>query len=326
MAAFPLAPLFALLNNILEMRLDAYKFVVTARKPVPSQARNIGIWMTILDILSHLAVICNAFVIAFTSDFIPKTYYFFHVGKGTMHGYINFTLSYFDSSEIQIEHGSYENVEYCRYRDFRKPPCGFRNNTLGECDTTYDYSTDYWMIMVYRLAFVIIFEHVVLSIKSLFAYIIPDVPTKIVIQIQRERYLARQSVLQKQIISDDQPDSIHTAVETIKPADNEDVAVQPNKRFDDDGPPPELQKIVARMSRRPSQASTQRKRTSTECTNDENTMTGPRFRAIIHKAAQERKDSADDIEDILNHDNTLRESTESFHTANQGSTSNIDSK
>lgn len=76
-AAFPLAPLFALINNILEIRLDAYKFIVTTRRPIPAQARNIGIWTTILDLLSKLAVLCNAFVIAFTSDFIPKLYYWY---------------------------------------------------------------------------------------------------------------------------------------------------------------------------------------------------------------------------------------------------------
>uniref|UniRef100_A0AC35F864 Anoctamin n=1 Tax=Panagrolaimus sp. PS1159 TaxID=55785 RepID=A0AC35F864_9BILA len=71
-AALPLAPLFALINNILEIRLDAYKMLVTTRKPIPAHAKNIGIWRTILEIMSTLAVLCNAFVIAFTSDFIPK--------------------------------------------------------------------------------------------------------------------------------------------------------------------------------------------------------------------------------------------------------------
>lgn len=37
MAAFPLAPLFAVLNNILEIRLDAYKFLVNTQRPVPAQ-------------------------------------------------------------------------------------------------------------------------------------------------------------------------------------------------------------------------------------------------------------------------------------------------
>lgn len=35
----------------------------------------------------------------------------------------------------------------------------------------------------------------VFAIKAAFAYLIPDVPTKIVVQLQRERYLARQAVL-----------------------------------------------------------------------------------------------------------------------------------
>ena len=41
-AAFPLAPLFALLNNIIEIRLDAYKFITTLRRPVANRAQDIG--------------------------------------------------------------------------------------------------------------------------------------------------------------------------------------------------------------------------------------------------------------------------------------------
>jgi hypothetical protein len=44
-AAFPLAPFFALINNVFEIRFDAYKFIVTTRRPVPEQARNIGVWL-----------------------------------------------------------------------------------------------------------------------------------------------------------------------------------------------------------------------------------------------------------------------------------------
>lgn len=41
-AAFPLAPLLALLNNIIEIRLDAYKFVTQWRRPLASRAKDIG--------------------------------------------------------------------------------------------------------------------------------------------------------------------------------------------------------------------------------------------------------------------------------------------
>ena len=48
-AAFPLAPLFALLNNIIEIRLDAYKLVTQFKRPVASRAVDIGqfqVWST----------------------------------------------------------------------------------------------------------------------------------------------------------------------------------------------------------------------------------------------------------------------------------------
>ena len=41
-AAFPLAPLFAVLNNWIEIRLDAYKFVTLFRRPVAERAQDIG--------------------------------------------------------------------------------------------------------------------------------------------------------------------------------------------------------------------------------------------------------------------------------------------
>ena len=41
-AAFPLAPLFAWLNNIVEIRLDAFKFVSVLRRPIADRAQDIG--------------------------------------------------------------------------------------------------------------------------------------------------------------------------------------------------------------------------------------------------------------------------------------------
>ena len=58
-AAFPLAPLFALLNNWVEIRLDAQKFVCETRRAVAERAENIGIWFTIMEMIAQLAVISN---------------------------------------------------------------------------------------------------------------------------------------------------------------------------------------------------------------------------------------------------------------------------
>ncbi|VDM23515.1 unnamed protein product [Toxocara canis] len=58
-SAFPLAPLFALINNLLEARLDAYKFVVATRRPLPERAKDPGVWLSIMDLISKAAVLTN---------------------------------------------------------------------------------------------------------------------------------------------------------------------------------------------------------------------------------------------------------------------------
>jgi anoctamin-7 len=79
-AAFPLAPLFALLNNVVEIRLDAQKFVCNTRRTVGHQAKNIGIWLRILEFLVHLAVISNVnltAVVAIIFEIIVINYFSF---------------------------------------------------------------------------------------------------------------------------------------------------------------------------------------------------------------------------------------------------------
>ena len=91
---FPIAPLFALLNNVLEIRstfhfyplsllrfitylfrLDAKKMLIRYRKPTARIVNNVGIWHDIMVGLARIAVITNAFLIAVTSDLIPRMVY-----------------------------------------------------------------------------------------------------------------------------------------------------------------------------------------------------------------------------------------------------------
>jgi hypothetical protein len=96
--AFPLGPLFAFLNNVIEIRIDAFKFLTQLRRPLPKKAKDTGIWLSILSAISKLGVISNGLIIAFTSDFIPRLVYRlldYSENKqiSTLHGYVNFTLS-----------------------------------------------------------------------------------------------------------------------------------------------------------------------------------------------------------------------------------------
>ncbi|KAM9570381.1 anoctamin-4-like isoform 3-T4 [Salvelinus alpinus] len=196
-AAFPLAPLLALLNNIIEIRLDAYKFVTQWRRPMPARATDIGIWHGILEGIGVLAVITNAFVIAITTDYIPRFVYAFKYGpcvdKGyrqdeCLRGYMNSSLSVFDMGERW--NGSEERSRYCRYRDYRASPWS---------PVPYDFTLQFWHVLAARLAFIIVFEHLVFGIKSFIAYLIPDMPKSLCDRMRREKYLMQEMMYETEL-------------------------------------------------------------------------------------------------------------------------------
>ncbi|XP_023851397.1 anoctamin-9-like [Salvelinus sp. IW2-2015] len=179
-AAFPLAPLLALINNIFEIRLDAIKMVSLERRLVPKKTNNIGIWNKVLEAIGVLAVIANGLVIGVSSDFIPRLVYRYHYGPCAngednvhcMKGYINDTLSTaqitdlnvrkdFSPSQLITESGF--NVTQCSYKDYRN-------------DVDYSLTSQFWLIMAVRFAFVVLFEHVVVIFKCIAAWFVPDSP------------------------------------------------------------------------------------------------------------------------------------------------------
>uniref|UniRef100_A0A8D1YT03 Anoctamin n=1 Tax=Sus scrofa TaxID=9823 RepID=A0A8D1YT03_PIG len=185
-ASFPLAPVFALLNNVIEVRLDAKKFVTELRRPDAVRTKDIGIWFDILSGIGKFSVIINAFVIAVTSDFIPRlVYQYAYSHNGTLHGFVNHTLSFFNISQLkegtQPENSQFDlEVQFCRFKDYREPPWA---------PNPYEFSKQYWSVLSARLAFVIIFQNLVMFLSVLVDWMIPDIPTDISDQIKREKSL-----------------------------------------------------------------------------------------------------------------------------------------
>jgi len=315
-AAFPLAPFFALLNNWVEIRLDAHKFVAVFRRPVAERAQDIGAWYTILEVVSKLAVVTNALLIAITAQFVPIETYryggFRPDNQPGIRGYVNWSLSPFyidalldgeafpsvsaqrlglfdlngdpvptddpeDTSDLlflpyvnitcltemgvldtytsggqtlrrffpvnnltipglkmQITEAFSRNSWVNFYTEnqeqlnnllfnISEPDAEDRSpvtNTTGPCfidqsmqcryrgleeqqvnaDGSFEVirGLKYWNIWVGRLAFIIVFEHFILVISAVLAYLVPDVPQHVKNEIQREKLLAYEAIHARQ--------------------------------------------------------------------------------------------------------------------------------
>ncbi|KTF92704.1 hypothetical protein cypCar_00007978 [Cyprinus carpio] len=215
-ASFPLAPVFALLNNVIEIRLDAAKFVTEIRRPDAVSAKEIGIWYNILSGISKFAVITNAFVISFTSEFIPRmVYQYLYSETGTMHGYTNHTLAYFNTSNFKPGTAPHDTdfdrqLRICRYKDYRDPPWSLES---------YQLSKQYWSVLAARLAFVIFFQNLAMFLSMLVAWLIPDVPRSLKEQLKREKALLMDLLLTEE--ADKQCTQSH-----ILTATNNDVVIK----------------------------------------------------------------------------------------------------
>ncbi|GAA6233612.1 anoctamin-5-like isoform X1 [Lates japonicus] len=191
-ASFPLAPLLALFNNILEIRVDAWKFTTQFRRPVASKARNIGAWQEILNAVAILSVVTNAFIMAFTSDMIPRMVYLYaYSNEASMRGYVNNSLSIYNISHITshnilnltTDNWLDNSTATCRYRDYRYP---------SGHQSAYAHTMQFWHILAAKMAFIIIMEHVVFVVKFFVAWMIPDIPLDVKARIKRERYLIQE--------------------------------------------------------------------------------------------------------------------------------------
>ncbi|XP_037835772.1 anoctamin-9-like isoform X2 [Kryptolebias marmoratus] len=179
-AAFPLAPLLALINNIIEIRLDAKKMVFYEQRLIPRKTNDIGVWIQVLEAVGVLAVIANGLVIGITSDFIPRLVYRYRYGPCAngqynthcMQGYINNTLStaYMVKNTPNdfkpLLRNNFSDVTPCSYRDYRNVE-------------DYSLTPQFWLVLAVRFAFIVLFEHVVVVCKFTAAWFIPANPIKV---------------------------------------------------------------------------------------------------------------------------------------------------
>ncbi|KAF9313326.1 hypothetical protein BG003_005307, partial [Podila horticola] len=70
--SFPVAPAFALINNWIDIRMEAYRLLTQYQRPIALRAQDIGMWEKIMEFVSFTSVITNAAIIAFSSLWIKQ--------------------------------------------------------------------------------------------------------------------------------------------------------------------------------------------------------------------------------------------------------------
>ncbi|XP_016995231.2 anoctamin-6 isoform X3 [Drosophila takahashii] len=189
--AFPLAPLLALLNNVIEVRLDAIKMLRFLRRPVGMRARDIGVWHSIMTVVTRIAVASSAMIIAFSTNLIPKIVYAASMGDPELNNYLNFTLAVFNTKDFQVQPllggSQHVNETVCRYTEFRNSP---------EDPHPYKRPMIYWKILTGRLAFIVIYQNIITMLQGILRWAVPDVSGRLLKRIKRENFLLREHIIE----------------------------------------------------------------------------------------------------------------------------------
>lgn len=86
----------------------------------------------------------QAFIIAFTSNFIPRLVYrLTETEDNSLTGFLNYSMSTYYNLNVSTPDNT------CRYPDYREP-----SDSVNE----YQYTRFFWHVLAARLAFVVVFE------------------------------------------------------------------------------------------------------------------------------------------------------------------------
>jgi hypothetical protein len=69
-SAFPLTPMLAMINNMLEIHVDAFKICVNRKRPKPYPADSTGMWAYFMAAQSTAAVVTNLALVCFTTKLL----------------------------------------------------------------------------------------------------------------------------------------------------------------------------------------------------------------------------------------------------------------
>jgi len=177
-AAFPIASLASLINNIVEIRSDAFKLLLHTQRPNYAGCEDIGSWQGVFTVLSTLAVITNVCLIGFTSLILSGKCVFL---QDYPHNCVSSGCIFFEEDAFQPSHDGdsfYGNDVNCTSKVHPTICCPVimqdGKNIVESVETTL------FMPTYHILIFVVIVEHALLFFRYLLSELIPDVPSWVV--------------------------------------------------------------------------------------------------------------------------------------------------
>jgi len=120
--------------------------------------------------------------------------------NSSLEGFREWTLTTFNTSDFGPR-GTEEYTGPIKYNDTEvdgwKETCVFPG--WKEDEFPYEHEADYYFVWMGRLAFLVMFQNVVYGVTGLVSVLIPDVPSGVKIQIQREKLLAREVLFEAEL-------------------------------------------------------------------------------------------------------------------------------
>jgi anoctamin-1 len=130
--------------------------------------------------------------VAFSTNFIPRLMHSYSKELNKIE-YLDFIYAVFKTSDFEKDSNMVDervnDPEYCRYPEFRNGP---------DADPPYKRPDYYWKILAARLAFILIFQNVVVWLQQFIDWVIPDKPDKLDSLIKRENYLVSSKIIQEE--------------------------------------------------------------------------------------------------------------------------------
>ncbi|XP_066904269.1 anoctamin-1-like, partial [Halyomorpha halys] len=162
------------------------------------------------------------FIIAFTSDFIPRLVYILTVSEDrSLAGFLNDSLAIMNTTDLDLDHPPFPSIPLCRYPDYREPPWS---------PDKYMKTNMYWRVLAARLTFVVIFENIVVMVVVFVGWCIPDIPTRLKEQIRREAFITNEIIIHQEAIRTRNSRFENSEQDQRNSDDDHNVVFQPPKK------------------------------------------------------------------------------------------------